>query len=111
MAQFDKTFPTLDCSACILTPKMSEAGQHENVTLLTYSELEEVSGSVGNFKVKVRKKARYVTTTSAPAAGSAWRNARARWSDDEFEAGMGYRKSIYTPFPQAVPRHAGDRRG
>ncbi len=60
MAQFDKTFPTLDCSACILTPKMSEVGQHENVTLLTYSELEEVSGSVGNFKVKIRKKARYV---------------------------------------------------
>ena len=58
MAQFDKTFPTLDCSACILTPKMSEAGQHENVTLLTYSELESVKGSVGNFKVTIRKKAR-----------------------------------------------------
>ena len=64
MAQFDKTFPTLDCSACILTPKMSEVGQHENVTLLTYSELEEVSGSVGNFKVKIRKKARCVNTRS-----------------------------------------------
>ncbi len=60
MAQFDKTFPTLDCSACILTPKMSEVGQHENVTMFTYSELEEVSGSVGNFKVKIRKKARSV---------------------------------------------------
>ncbi|MDZ7730454.1 MAG: hypothetical protein U5K37_05305 [Natrialbaceae archaeon] len=57
MAQFDKTFPTRDCSACILTPKMSEVGQHENVTLLTYAELEEVTGSVGNFKVKVRQKA------------------------------------------------------
>ena len=52
MAQFDKTFPTLDCSACILTPKMSEVKQHENVTLLSYSEVEEVNGSVGNFKVK-----------------------------------------------------------
>src|SRR5512146_2608408 len=62
MAQFDKTFPTLDCSACILTPKMSEVGQHEKVTLLTYSELEEVSGSVGNFKVKIRKKARHVNS-------------------------------------------------
>ena len=60
MAQFDKTFPTLDCSACILTPKMSEVGQHENVTMLTYSELEEVSGSVGNFKVKIRQKSRHV---------------------------------------------------
>ena len=60
MAQFDKTFPTLDCSACILTPKMSEVGQHDKVTMYTYSELEEVSGSVGNFKVKIRKKARMV---------------------------------------------------
>jgi heterodisulfide reductase subunit A len=76
MAQFDKTFPTLDCSACILTPKMSEVGQHEKVKLLTYAELEEVTGSVGNFKVKVRQKARYVTATSVPAAGSAWRSAR-----------------------------------
>ena len=79
MAQFDKTFPTLDCSACILTPKMSEVGQHENVTLFTYSELEEVSGSVGNFKVKIRKKARYVERRRrAPAAASASRSARAR---------------------------------
>jgi len=60
MAQFDKTFPTLDCSACILTPKMSEVSNHPNITLLTYSEVESVSGSVGNFKVKVRRKARFV---------------------------------------------------
>ena len=69
MAQFDKTFPTLDCSACILTPKMSEVGQHENVTLMTYSELEEVSGSVGNFKVKVRRKARYVNEEKCNGCG------------------------------------------
>jgi NADH:ubiquinone oxidoreductase subunit E/NAD-dependent dihydropyrimidine dehydrogenase PreA subunit len=69
MAQFDKTFPTLDCSACILTPKMSDVAQHENITMLTYSELEEVSGSVGNFKVKVRRKARYVNEEKCTGCG------------------------------------------
>jgi len=60
MAKFDKTFPTLDCAACILTPKMVSVGQHPNIELLTYSQLEDVSGYVGNFKVKVRRKARYI---------------------------------------------------
>src|SRR5512146_1806337 len=60
MAQLDKTFPTLDCSACILTPKMFDAGNHKNITLLSYSEVEEVSGFVGNFTVTIRKKARHV---------------------------------------------------
>ena len=63
MAQLDKTFPTLDCAACILTPKMVEANQHENINLLTYSEVENVSGFVGNFKAKIRKKARFVDET------------------------------------------------
>ena len=104
MAQFDKTFPTLDCSACILTPKMSEVGQHENVTMLTYSELEEVSGSVGNFKVKIRKKARYVNYDKCTGCGICVEKCPRKIIDDVFEAGMGYRKAIYTPFPQAVPR-------
>ncbi len=104
MAQFDKTFPTLDCSACILTPKMSEVGQHENVTMLTYSELEEVSGSVGNFKVKIRKKARYVDDAACTGCGICVEKCPRKVIDDDFEAGMGYRKAIYTPFPQAVPR-------
>jgi len=104
MAQFDKTFPTLDCSACILTPKMSEVGQHENVTMLTYSELEEVSGSVGNFKVKIRKKARYVDQVKCTGCGVCIEKCPRKIIDNVFEAGMGYRKSIYTPFPQAVPR-------
>jgi heterodisulfide reductase subunit A len=59
MSQFDKTFPTLDCAACILTPRMSEVGQHENITLMTCCELEEASGSVGNFHVRIRQKTRY----------------------------------------------------
>ncbi len=104
MAQFDKTFPTLDCSACILTPKMSEVGQHENVTLYTYSELEEVSGSVGNFKVKIRKKARYVDPVKCTGCGICVEKCPRKIIDNVFEAGMGYRKAIYTPFPQAVPR-------
>ena len=104
MAQFDKTFPTLDCSACILTPKMSEVGQHENVTMLTYSELEEVSGSVGDFKAKIRKKARYVDYDKCTGCGVCVDKCPRKVIDDVFEAGMGYRKAIYSPFPQAVPR-------
>ena len=104
MAQFDKTFPTLDCSACILTPKMSEVGQHENVTMLTYSELEEVTGSVGNFHVKIRRKARHVDYDKCTGCGICVEKCPRKVLDEVFEAGMGYRKAIYTPFPQAVPR-------
>ncbi len=104
MAQFDKTFPTLDCSACILTPKMSEAGQHENVRLLTYAELEEVSGSVGNFKVKIRQKARKVDFDLCTGCGICVEKCPRKVLDTSFEAGMGTRKAIYMPFPQAVPR-------
>ena len=104
MAQFDKTFPTLDCSACILTPKMSEVGQHENVTLLTYAELEEVTGSVGGFKVKIRQKARCVDYDACTGCGICVEKCPRKVLDTEFEAGMGNRKAIYMPFPQAVPR-------
>ena len=103
MAQYDKTFPTLDCAACILTPKMSEVGQHENIKLLTYSELEEVSGSIGNFKVRIRRKARYVREDVCTGCGLCIDKCPRRVVDEVFEAGMGYRKAIYTPFPQAVP--------
>ncbi|NMC20135.1 MAG: CoB--CoM heterodisulfide reductase iron-sulfur subunit A family protein [Thermogutta sp.] len=104
MAQFDKTFPTLDCSACILTPKMSEAGQHPNVTLYTYSEVEEVSGSVGHFHVKIRRKARMVVEDKCTGCGICVEKCPRKVVDEDFEAGFGYRKAIYTPFPQAVPR-------
>jgi len=104
MAQYDKTFPTLDCAACILTPKMSEVGQHENIKLLTYSELEEVSGSIGNFKVRIRRKARYVREDVCTGCGLCIEKCPRKVVDEVFEAGMGYRKAIYTPFPQAVPK-------
>lgn len=104
MAQFDKTFPTLDCSACILTPKMSEAGQHENVTMYTYSEVEEVHGSVGEFTVKIRVRARKVIFDKCTGCGICIEKCPQKIVDTEFEAGIGNRKAIYTPFPQAVPR-------
>lgn len=104
MAQFDKTFPTLDCSACILTPKMSEVGQHEHVTMYTNAEVEEVSGSVGEFTVKIRKKARRVIYEKCTGCGICVEKCPQKVVDNEFEAGLGYRKAIYTPFPQAVPR-------
>jgi heterodisulfide reductase subunit A len=102
MAQLDKTFPTLDCSACILTPKMSAVGSHPYIELMSYSEVVEVSGYVGNFKVKVRKKARYVDEKKCNGCGVC--QQKCPWKvDSEFEVGMGKRKAIYTPFPQAVP--------
>ena len=105
MAQFDKTFPTLDCAACILTPKMVEAGSHPNITLLTWSEVTDVSGFVGNFTVTVRQKARYVDTGLCTGCGICEEKCPVKPLDEVFEAGLGYRKAIYTPFPQAVPRY------
>ncbi len=105
MAMFDKTFPTLDCSACILTPKMFDAGAHPNITLLTYSEIEDVSGYVGNFTVRVRKRARHVDEDLCTGCGECWNKCPIRVLDTVFEAGLGYRKAIYRPFPQAVPKY------
>jgi heterodisulfide reductase subunit A len=105
MAQFDKTFPTLDCSACILTPKMVQAGTHPNITLMTWSEVEKVEGYVGNFTATVRKKASYVNTESCTGCGICWEKCPKKVVDTVFEAGIGKRKAIYTPFAQAVPRY------
>jgi heterodisulfide reductase subunit A len=104
MAQFDKTFPTLDCAACILTPKMVTAGTHPNVELLTWSEVEKVEGYVGNFTVTVRKHARYVNEDLCNGCGVCQEKCPKKVIDEVFEAGLGYRKAIYTPFAQAVPR-------
>ncbi|MFH0800189.1 MAG: FAD-dependent oxidoreductase [Pseudomonadota bacterium] len=78
MAQFDKTFPTLDCAACILTPKMVQVGQHQNIELMSYSEVEKVDGFVGNFKVTVRKKSRYVDEGKCTGCGDCWNACPAR---------------------------------
>jgi heterodisulfide reductase subunit A len=105
MAQFDKTFPTLDCSACILTPRMVSAGTHPNITLLTWSEVTRVDGYVGNFTVTIRKKARYVNTELCTGCGICQEKCPKRVVDEEYEAGLGYRKACYVPFPQAVPKY------
>jgi heterodisulfide reductase subunit A len=102
MIQFDKTFPTLDCSACILTPKMTSVGMHPYIELMTYSEVEEISGFVGSFKAKIRKKARYVNEDKCNGCGICI--TKCPWKvSSEFDMGLGERKAIYTPFAQAVP--------
>jgi len=104
MSQLDKTFPTLDCSACILTPKMVDVANHPNIELMTYSQVEEVTGFVGNFKAKIRKKARYVDFSKCTGCGVCAENCRlAGRIPSEFDEAMGNRSAIYLPFPQAVP--------
>ncbi len=105
MAQFDKTFPTLDCSACILTPKMFDAGNHKNITLWTWSEVEKVEGYIGNFTVTIRKRARYIDESLCNGCGVCSEKCPKKVVDQVFEAGLGYRKAVYTPFPQAVPKY------
>ena len=102
MASFDKTFPTLDCAACILTPKMVTVAQNKYVTIHTYSEVKEVSGHIGNFTVKYRKKARSVDLRKCTGCGACWNKCPVQ-VDSEFDLGLGKRKAIYVPFPQAVP--------
>ncbi len=105
MAQLDKTFPTLDCSACILTPKMFTAGNHPNITLLTWSEVEKVDGFIGNFTVRIRRRARKVKEELCTGCGLCEEKCPKKVLDEVFEAGLGYRKAIYRPFPQAVPKY------
>jgi len=101
MAKFDKTFPTLDCAACILTPKMTDVGRHPNIEMMSWSEVEEVSGFVGNFKVKVKKKSRFVKDSCTGCADCL--SVCPVDVPSEFEQGLAMRKAIYRPFPQAVP--------
>lgn len=105
MAQFDKTFPTMDCAACILTPKMVDAGGHPHIDLFTWSEVVRVDGFVGNFTVTIRKKPRYIDTDLCTGCGICWEKCPKRVIDDVYEAGLGYRKAVYTPFAQAVPKY------
>jgi len=103
MAQLDKTFPTNDCAICILAPKMIECAGHENVHLLTYSEVVAVEGRVGDFRARVRKKPRYVNMERCTGCGECVEKCPRRVSD-EFNVGLNRRRAAYIPFPQAVPR-------
>ena len=102
MATFDKTFPTLDCAACILTPKMVEVGQHPGIELMTCCEIMEVSGVPGDYNVKILKKARFVNVKTCTGCGICATKCPTL-IPNEFDSGTSLRKAIYMPFPQAVP--------
>jgi heterodisulfide reductase subunit A len=103
MAQLDKTFPTLDCAMCIVSPKLVEASRHPNIDLILYSDVKSVSGTEGNFKLKVLKKARYVEEDKCTGCGICVDKCPSK-VPDEYNAGLSKRKAIYLAFPQAVPR-------
>jgi heterodisulfide reductase subunit A len=102
MAQLDKTFPTNDCSMCILAPKLVTAGRHPNIQLITYSELKEVKGGAGNFEVTILKRPRLVNMEKCTGCGICAQNCPIE-VPNEFDVNTGVRKAIYVPFPQAVP--------
>ena len=103
MAQLDKTFPTNDCAICILAPKMSECATHENIHLLTYSEVILVEGRAGSFRARVLRRPRYVNIDRCTGCGECVERCP-REVDDEFNFGLSHRRAIYLPFPQALPR-------
>ena len=103
MSQLSETFPTLDCSQCILTPRMVEVAQHPNITLLAYAELEKLEGSIGNFKATIRKKAKSIDEKLCTGCGLCTTKCPNKKIPSEFNTGLGTRTAIYVPFPQAVP--------
>jgi heterodisulfide reductase subunit A len=103
MSQLSETFPTLDCSQCILTPRMVEVAQHPNITLYTYAELESLEGFIGNFKVKIRKKSKSLDEKLCTGCGMCTTKCPVKKIPSEFNEGLGKRTAIYVPFPQAVP--------
>ena len=106
MTQIDKTFPTLDCAACILTPKMVDAAQNEKIHIYSYSEVENVKGFVGNFHVTIKKKARYVKEDICTGCGLCTEKCPQKKVPNEFNLGLDNRRAIYIPFAQAVPKVA-----
>ncbi|MBQ8578689.1 MAG: CoB--CoM heterodisulfide reductase iron-sulfur subunit A family protein [Clostridia bacterium] len=106
MAQLDKTFPTLDCAACILTPKMVDAAQNENIRIISYAKVEEVGGFVGNFHVKIRKKARFVNEDVCTGCGLCTEKCPQKKVPNAFNLNMDNHRAIYIPFAQAVPKVA-----
>jgi heterodisulfide reductase subunit A len=103
MSQLSETFPTLDCSQCILTPRMVEVAQHPNITLYTYAELESLDGFIGNFKAKIRKKSKSIDEKICTGCAACTLKCPAKKIPSEFNEGLGNRSAIYVPFPQAVP--------
>ncbi len=106
MAQIDKTFPTLDCAACILTPKMVDVAQHEKIRIFSYSEVEAVKGFVGNFDVKIKRKARFVKEDICTGCGLCTEKCPQKKVPNDFNLSMDNKRAIYIPFAQAVPKVA-----
>jgi len=106
MARLDKTFPTVDCSICILGPKMVDVSQHEKITLYAYSEIEEIKGYVGNYQIKIRKKATYVDWSKCTGCGACVEKCPSRNAYDYFNFGVAPCRAINIPFPQAIPKKA-----
>ena len=106
MAKLDKTFPTVDCSACILGPKMVDVAQHPNITLYAKSEVEDISGYVGNFNIKIRKRATYVDWDKCTGCGACTEKCPAKKTPDTFNELVGPTTAINIAFPQAIPKKA-----
>lgn len=106
MAKLDKTFPTVDCSSCVLGPRMVDVAQHPNITLHAYSEIEEVNGYVGNFEVKIKKKASYVNWDLCTGCGICMDKCPSKKADNPFDEYLGKTTAINIPFPQAIPKKA-----
>lgn len=106
MAQLDKTFPTLDCASCIVTPKMTEVSQNPNIRILSYSEVAEVKGYVGNFDIKIKRRARYVDESKCTGCGLCSEKCPSKKAANEFNLGLNKRTAVYIPFAQAVPKVA-----
>jgi len=106
MSQIDKTFPTLDCAACILTPKMVDVAQNDKIRIFSYSEIDGVKGFVGNFNVSIRRKARFVDEVKCTGCGLCTEKCPQKKVPNEFNLGLDQRRAIYIPFAQAVPKVA-----
>lgn len=106
MAKLDKTFPTVDCSSCILGPRMVDVAQHPNITLYAFSEIEEINGYVGNFEIKVKKKATYVDWDACTGCGICMEKCPSKKATDTFNEEVDFTKAINIPFAQAIPKKA-----
>lgn len=106
MARLDKTFPTIDCSICILGPKMVDVAQHDKIKLYAHSEIEEIKGYVGNFTVKIRRKSTYVDWTKCTGCGACVEKCPTKNAYDHFNVGVAPTRAINIPFPQAIPKKA-----
>jgi len=106
MAMLDKTFPTLDCASCIVTPRMTEVGQNKNIRILSYSEVTKVTGYIGNFTIDILRHARYVDETKCTGCGECTEKCPMKKVPNDFNLNLNNKTAVYIPFAQAVPKVA-----